>query len=79
VYGGYTVPPNYDSLIAKLICWGRDREEALARMQRALAELRVDGIKTTAPFLARLLACDTFRNGAMHTRFVESFIQESTQ
>ena len=79
VYGGYTVPPNYDSLIAKLICWGRDREEALARMQRALAELRVDGIKTTAPFLARLLACDTFRAGAMHTRFVESFIQESTQ
>jgi acetyl-CoA carboxylase biotin carboxylase subunit len=78
VYNGYTVPPNYDSLIAKLICWGRDREEALARMQRALAELRIDGIKTTAPFLARLLACETFRDGAMHTRFVEGFIQEST-
>jgi acetyl-CoA carboxylase biotin carboxylase subunit len=61
-----------------LICWLRDREEALARMQRALAELRVDGIKTTAPFLARLLACETFRDGAMHTRFVESFIQKST-
>ncbi|RZL87159.1 MAG: acetyl-CoA carboxylase biotin carboxylase subunit, partial [Variovorax sp.] len=78
VYRGYLVPPNYDSLIAKLICWGADRDEALARMQRALAELRVEGIRTTAPFLARLLACETFRRGAVHTRFVESFIQEST-
>jgi len=78
VFSGYLVPPSYDSLIAKLICWGVDREEALARMQRALAELRVEGIKTTAPFLARLLACDSFQRGAVHTRFVESFIQEST-
>jgi acetyl-CoA carboxylase biotin carboxylase subunit len=78
-YAGYTVPPNYDSLIAKLICWGSDRDEALARMQRALAELRVEGVKTTAPFLARLLASDTFRQGSVHTRFVEQFIQESAQ
>jgi len=73
------VPPNYDSLIAKLITWGRDREEALARMQRALSELRVEGVKTTASFLASLLASDTFRRGAVHTRFVEHFIQESTR
>ena len=79
VFSGYTVPPNYDSLIAKLICWGRDRDEALARMQRALAELRIEGVKTTAPFLARLLDCDTFRRGAVHTRFVERFIQESSR
>ncbi|RZL93599.1 MAG: acetyl-CoA carboxylase biotin carboxylase subunit, partial [Variovorax sp.] len=79
VYSGYLVPPNYDSLIAKLICWGADREEALARMQRALAELRVEGIKTTAPFLARLLASETFMRGAVHTRFVETFIQESSR
>jgi acetyl-CoA carboxylase biotin carboxylase subunit len=78
-YAGYTVPPNYDSLIAKLICWGSDRDEALARMQRALAELRVEGVKTTAPFLARLLASETFRQGSVHTRFVEQFIQESAQ
>jgi acetyl-CoA carboxylase biotin carboxylase subunit len=78
-YAGYTVPPNYDSLIAKLICWGSDREEALARMQRALTELRVEGVKTTAPFLARLLASDAFRQGSVHTRFVEQFIQESAQ
>lgn len=78
-YVGYTVPPNYDSLIAKLICWGADREEALARMQRALSELRIEGVKTTAPFLARLLASDTFKQGSVHTRFVEHFIQESAQ
>lgn len=78
-YVGYTVPPNYDSLVAKLICWGADREEALARMQRALSELRIEGVKTTAPFLARLLASDTFRQGSVHTRFVEHFIQESAQ
>ena len=79
VYAGYVVPPNYDSLIGKLITWGRDREEALARMQRALSELRVEGVKTTASFLASLLASDTFRRGAVHTRFVEHFIQESTR
>ena len=79
VYAGYVVPPNYDSLIAKLITWGHDREEALARMQRALSELRIDGIKTTASFLARLLASDTFKHGGVHTRFVEQFIQESAR
>lgn len=79
VYPGYTIPPNYDSLIAKLICWGNDRDEALARMQRALSELHVEGITTTAPFLAQLLASDTFRQGAVHTRFVEQFIQESAR
>lgn len=77
LYSGYVVPPNYDSLIAKLICWGADRDEAIARMQRALSELRVEGLHTTAPFLARLLDCDTFRRGAVHTRFVETFIQET--
>ena len=50
VYGGYTVPPYYDSLIAKLIVHGRDREEAIARMRRALDEFIVEGIKTTIPF-----------------------------
>jgi acetyl-CoA carboxylase biotin carboxylase subunit len=79
VFSGYMVPPNYDSLIAKLICWGRDRDEALARMRRALAELRIEGVQTTAPFLARLLDCETFRRGAVHTRFVERFIQESSR
>jgi len=78
VFSGYVVPPNYDSLLAKLICWGRDRDEALARMRRALGELRIEGVKTTADFLSRLLASDVFRCGEVHTRYVEHFIQEST-
>ena len=78
VHSGAVVPPYYDSLIAKLIAWGRDRDEALARMRRALAELRIDGVRTTAPFIARLIESDTFRRGAVHTRFVEEFIREST-
>ena len=78
VHTGAVVPPYYDSLIAKLIAWGRDRDEALARMQRALAELRIDGVRTTAAFVARLIDSDTFRQGAVHTRFVEQFIRESS-
>jgi acetyl-CoA carboxylase biotin carboxylase subunit len=77
VFAGYVIPPDYDSLIAKLICWGRDRDEALARMRRALLELRVEGVHTTAPFLLRLIDSAAFRDGAVHTRFVESFIQET--
>jgi acetyl-CoA carboxylase biotin carboxylase subunit len=76
VYSGYRVPPNYDSLIAKIIAWGRDRGEAIARMQRALRELRVEGVPTTAGFLARLLASDAFMRGEVHTRYVEQFIEE---
>ena len=76
VYSGYRVPPHYDSLIAKIIAWGRDRGEAIARMQRALAELRIEGVPTTAGFLSRLLASDAFVRGAMHTRYVEQFIGE---
>ncbi len=79
LYAGYRVPPNYDSLVAKLVTWGRDRDEALARMQRALAELRIEGIKTTASFLAQLLGSDTFRRGKVHTRYVEEFIEGSSE
>jgi acetyl-CoA carboxylase, biotin carboxylase subunit len=79
IHSGAVVPPFYDSLIAKLIAWGRDRDEALARMRRALAELRVDGVKTTAAFVSRLIDSDTFQRGEVHTRFVEQFIQESAR
>jgi acetyl-CoA carboxylase biotin carboxylase subunit len=74
VYPGYRVPPHYDSLLAKLICWGRDRDEALARMRRALDELRIEGIKTTASFQRRLLDTEAFRKGEVHTRFVENWM-----
>jgi acetyl-CoA carboxylase biotin carboxylase subunit len=67
---GYVVPPYYDSLLAKVICWGADRAEALARMRRALAELRVEGVKTTAAFHARLLAHERFVRGDVNTVFI---------
>jgi acetyl-CoA carboxylase biotin carboxylase subunit len=76
VYGGYLVPPNYDSLIAKLIAWGRDRDEAIVRMRRALGELHIEGVPTTAGFLSRLLTSDAFVSGQMHTRYVEQLIEE---
>jgi acetyl-CoA carboxylase biotin carboxylase subunit len=71
VYPGYRVPPYYDSLLAKLLAFGRDRDEAIARMRRALAEMRIEGVPTTIPFHARLLADPRFRRGDVHTRFVE--------
>ena len=77
LYRGYRIPPNYDSLIAKLICHGRDRDEALARMRGALAELRIEGVHTTTAFLASLIDSEAFQRGAVHTRFVESFIGSS--
>ena len=72
--GGYDVPPFYDSLLAKVICWGQDRAEALARMQRALAEMRVDGVKTSIPFHRELLAHASFRAGDINTRFVHDVL-----
>jgi acetyl-CoA carboxylase biotin carboxylase subunit len=70
-YAGYTVPPFYDSLIAKLICQGRDRHEALGRMQMALESFIVEGITTTIPFLARVMTQPEFRRGEVDTKFLE--------
>jgi len=70
-YAGYHVPPFYDSLIAKLICWGRDRAEALARTRRALEEFRVEGIHTTIPFHLDLLADEAVQAGDYHVEFLE--------
>ena len=71
------MPPYYDSLVAKLIAWGHDRDEAIARMRRALAEMQVEGIKTTIPFHEKLLQHDRFRDGDVHTKFVEDILMES--
>lgn len=73
VYAGYTVPSLYDSMVAKLIAKGRDRAECMARMQRALAEMKVDGIRTNILFHERLLADARFQRGDIHTKFLESF------
>ena len=70
-YAGYQVPPFYDSLVAKLICWGRDRDEAIARTRRALDEFTVEGIKTTIPFHLELLADPAVRAGDYHVEFLE--------
>ena len=71
VYAGYTVPPYYDSLIAKLLCQGRDREEAIAKMRLALDTFIVQGVMTTIPFLRRVMSDPHFVAGEVHTRFLE--------
>ncbi len=74
VVAGYEVPPYYDSLLAKLITSGADREEARARMLRALAEFRIEGIATTVPFHMRLLSDPAFIAQALTTTFVERWL-----
>jgi len=71
VYAGYTVPPYYDSLIAKLIVQGSDREEALTRMRLALESFVVEGVQTTMPFLARVMQHPQFRAGDVDTKWLE--------
>ncbi|MGQ9778326.1 MAG: acetyl-CoA carboxylase biotin carboxylase subunit [Bacillota bacterium] len=74
LYTGYTVPPYYDSMVAKVIAWGRDRAEAVARMRRALEEMVIDGIPTTIPFHLEVLADPAFLRGEIDTGFVEAFM-----
>jgi acetyl-CoA carboxylase biotin carboxylase subunit len=71
VYAGYTVPPYYDSLLAKVIVHGNDREEALARMGQALDSFILEGVTTTIPFLARVIRHPDFVAGEIDTRFLE--------
>jgi acetyl-CoA carboxylase biotin carboxylase subunit len=72
VYAGYTIPPNYDSMIAKLICTGQSREEVITRMKRALQEFVIEGVKTTIPFHISLMDNPTFRSGKFTTKFLET-------
>jgi acetyl-CoA carboxylase biotin carboxylase subunit len=73
IYAGYTIPPNYDSMIAKLITMAQTREEAIAKMRRALGEFVVEGVKTTIPFHLRLMNDENFIKGNYTTKFLESF------
>uniref|UniRef100_A0A832MJV3 Biotin carboxylase n=1 Tax=Eiseniibacteriota bacterium TaxID=2212470 RepID=A0A832MJV3_UNCEI len=75
VYAGYTVPPFYDSMIGKLIAYGKDRDEALRRMEIALEEMIVEGVKTTIPFHLLALRHPRFRAGDLDTRFVEHLLK----
>jgi acetyl-CoA carboxylase biotin carboxylase subunit len=71
VYAGYTVPPYYDSMIAKVIVQGRDRAEAVERMRLALDTFVLQGVKTTMPFLSKLMQDPYFKAGDVHTKFLE--------
>ena len=71
VYEGFEVTPFYDSMIAKLVCWGDSRAEAVLRMRRALSEFRIMGVKTNIPFHVKLLDSTRFQAGSFDTRFVE--------
>ncbi len=73
VYAGYVVPPHYDSMIAKLICKAETREDCITKMQRALGEFIIEGLKTTVPFHQALMKDENFRKGNIHTGFLETF------
>jgi acetyl-CoA carboxylase, biotin carboxylase subunit len=72
-YAGYTIPPYYDSLIAKIIAVARTREEAINTMSRALIEYVIEGVKTTIPFHLQLMKDERFRSGDFNTKFLEGF------
>ncbi len=76
IYPGYVVPPHYDSLVGKLIVKGKDREEALSRLRRALAEVEITGIKTTIPLFKRLLEHAGFLSGRYYVGLIESILEK---
>ncbi len=73
IYQSYTIPPYYDSLLAKLIVWGTDRQHAIARGRRALEEFTIEGVKTTIPFHLKVLEDSRFLSGNFDTGFLEHF------
>jgi len=73
-YAGYTIPPHYDSMIGKLIAYGKDRREAMERMDRALSEYMITGVKTTLPFQQAILQDPNFRRGVYSTNFIENLL-----
>ena len=73
VYAGYTIPPNYDSMIAKLIVVARTREEAIVKMRRALDEFIIEGIHTTIPLHMQLMTNKDFIDGNFTTAFMNTF------
>ena len=75
-FAGYMIPPYYDSMIAKLIAFGRDREEALARMNRALDEFVIEGISTTIPFHKRVMNNPIFQKGKCDTSFIAKHLKD---
>ncbi len=79
VYSGYHISPYYDSMIGKLIVWGKDRNEAIVRMRRALKEFIIEGVPTTIPFHLLVLDHEIFLNGEAYTNFVRKYVEEVPQ
>jgi acetyl-CoA carboxylase, biotin carboxylase subunit len=79
LYSGYTIPPFYDSLLGKLIVWAEDRPTALARLKRALRELKVEGVKTTVPLHLALAEDEDVKAARVHTRWLEGWLEDNTQ
>src|SRR5262249_37503280 len=77
-YANYTIPPTYDSMIAKLICVGKDRPTAVRRMARALSEYLITGIKTTIPFHRRIMENTHFLRGEFDTSFVDKLLSNKS-
>lgn len=75
-YAGYRIPPTYDSMIAKLIAYGKTREHAIRKMRRALDEFIIEGVDTTVPFHRQLMDDERFQNGNFNTRFLDDFEME---
>lgn len=74
LFSGYAIPPNYDSLLGKIIVWGKDRDEAVARMERALRDTVITGVTNTIPFLAGVVADAPFKAGNVHTGYIPDFL-----
>ncbi|HOC44681.1 MAG TPA: acetyl-CoA carboxylase biotin carboxylase subunit [Thermoanaerobaculales bacterium] len=74
LYSGYTIPSHYDSLMAKLLVWGEDRDEAIVRGRRALEMFRVEGVKTSIPLHLKILDEEDFRAGRLSTHFMDRFM-----
>lgn len=72
-YPNYKIPPYYDSMVAKVICYGETRDEAIATMKRALGEFAIEGIPTTIPFHLRVLDHEVFQSGDFNTKFLEKY------
>ena len=73
VYPGYSIPPYYDSMLGKLICWGENRKQARRRMYQALKEYVITGVKTTIPFHQELIEDEVFKSGKFNTGFIEEY------
>jgi acetyl-CoA carboxylase, biotin carboxylase subunit len=79
IYAGYSIPPYYDSLMAKIIVWGRNRDEAITRMSRCLNETQVEGVNTTLPFYRKLIDNEYFRKGDLTTNFLRRHMSDDDE